>query len=184
MTLQTPSDPEHLVECLALDGRTVLVPAEQLIIRPAAYALLIDSGRLLLLRSRATGKYHLPGGGVGPGERIEQALQREVREETGLELGAIHLAHFQELFFVAPSGRAYHGLHFYYRCCPASLELLPDDQVNDSFAEKPRWVAIRGLAPADFQAQGEIVLALCASYDARQEQAGPLPGCSLGAFSV
>lgn len=49
-----------------------------------------DQGRVLLLkrsmRSRNyPGKWEFPGGKVDPGERFDDALVREVREEIGLE---------------------------------------------------------------------------------------------------
>ena len=46
-----------------------------------------------------------------------------------------------------PSGRAYHGLHFYYFCRPLTIELIDDELVEDGAAEKPRWMAIKDLQP-------------------------------------
>jgi len=48
-----------------------------------------DSGRVLLVKQIGgpyAGAWLLPGGGVDEGESIEDALRREMREETGCEL--------------------------------------------------------------------------------------------------
>ena len=51
--------------------------------RPSAYAVVIDdAGRVLVCA--VDGKLHLPGGGIEVGESPEEAVLREVREETGL----------------------------------------------------------------------------------------------------
>lgn len=51
-------------------------------------AVLVIEGRLLLVKQRRTGQpyYLLPGGGVDPRETLADALQREVAEETGLQI--------------------------------------------------------------------------------------------------
>lgn len=48
-----------------------------------------DDGRLLVVERAnepAAGRWTLPGGKVEPDERIVEAIAREVREETGLEV--------------------------------------------------------------------------------------------------
>lgn len=50
-----------------------------------------DQGRLLLLKrsmdsKNNPGKWDFPGGKIDPGETFDQALQREVLEETGLSV--------------------------------------------------------------------------------------------------
>jgi 8-oxo-dGTP diphosphatase len=56
--------------------------------RVAAYGLLVDDGRVLLVRagddSDVPGRWFLPGGGVEHGEDPVDAVRREFLEETGL----------------------------------------------------------------------------------------------------
>ncbi|NTU71911.1 MAG: NUDIX hydrolase [Coriobacteriia bacterium] len=56
--------------------------------RVRAAALILVDGRVVLARHRAgSAVYHLlPGGGVDYRETLEDAVVREVREETGLEV--------------------------------------------------------------------------------------------------
>jgi ADP-ribose pyrophosphatase YjhB (NUDIX family) len=60
------------------------------VVREAARALILDpDDRLLLVRfvHPQTGEefWTTPGGGLDPGEGLEDGLRRELREETGLE---------------------------------------------------------------------------------------------------
>lgn len=68
---------------------------------PCAGAVIKDAaGRLLLVRRRNepdAGLWSLPGGRIEPGETGEQAMIREVREETGLSVRAGRLLAVVEL---------------------------------------------------------------------------------------
>ncbi len=61
--------------------------------RKRAAAVIVRDGRVLMVheRSRRSGGgewWTLPGGGLEPGETAEQAVRREVFEETGLVVSA------------------------------------------------------------------------------------------------
>jgi len=47
---------------------------------------ILPDGRIVLIQRKDTGKWALPGGIVDWGEDIPHTVQRELREETGLEL--------------------------------------------------------------------------------------------------
>jgi 8-oxo-dGTP diphosphatase len=60
-----------------------------------AVGVLIDREDRFLLTSRPAGKvyagyWEFPGGKVEAGESIEQALRRELHEELGISIGAVH----------------------------------------------------------------------------------------------
>ncbi len=69
------------------DGQTIVQ-------RIATKALIVNElGQILFLREARTyeegtniGKYHLPGGRLEPGEAHRDGLEREVKEECGLEI--------------------------------------------------------------------------------------------------
>lgn len=149
------------VECDALLGGKKLIPREKLTFRPSAYAIIVNDGQILLLTNRQSGKYVLPGGGIELGERIEHALQREVKEETGLTIAVGRFAHFEDtLYYLDPIDVAWHSFLFFYFCSPLSSDLLPDDKVADEGDEKPRWVPISRLSEDQFQSQGSVLMQL------------------------
>lgn len=147
-----------MVECRTLFGEKLLLPAGRLIFRPSAYAIIRHEDRVLLLNLRSTGKLFLPGGGSEVGERLEAALHREVREETGIEVEIERFVAFKEdFFYYDPRDFAFHGLMFFYLCKPLTFELAANDQIEDDEVETPRWVSIDQLRSEDIQSHGEII---------------------------
>ncbi|MBX5451717.1 NUDIX domain-containing protein [Thermogemmatispora sp.] len=55
--------------------------------RVGVFALIFDeAGRVLLVHRNDIDWWNLPGGGMELGETVDEAVKREVREETGLEV--------------------------------------------------------------------------------------------------
>jgi ADP-ribose pyrophosphatase YjhB (NUDIX family) len=54
--------------------------------RIGVFGVIIQDGKVLLGRRRDIDWWNLPGGGMELGETVDEALRREVLEETGLEV--------------------------------------------------------------------------------------------------
>ena len=54
--------------------------------RIGVYALVFDGEHVLLAHRRDIDWWNLPGGGMEVGETVDEAMIREVREETGLKV--------------------------------------------------------------------------------------------------
>jgi ADP-ribose pyrophosphatase YjhB (NUDIX family) len=60
-------------------------------IRIGVRAMMIQDGKVWLVRQTYMPGWFMPGGGVKRGETLEQATCREAKEETGAELGEMKL---------------------------------------------------------------------------------------------
>ena len=74
----------------------------------AVSAAIFRDGKVLMVRRArkpALGVYTLPGGGVETGETLIEAVMREVREETALEIEPVALAGYREAIVRDAQGR-------------------------------------------------------------------------------
>lgn len=83
-------------------------------------ALIFDNGKLLLVergREPLKGWWSLPGGGVETGEKLAEAIVREVLEETGLNVDPISVFEIFERLMPDAEGRTeYHYVLIDYIC--------------------------------------------------------------------
>ena len=89
-----------------------------------AAAVVVDQGKVLLIKRRDVEVWALPGGAVESGESLAQAAVREVREETGLEIELTRLVGV----YSRPNWRAGgdHGVLFAAR--PLSHDIVPQPE--------------------------------------------------------
>lgn len=108
-------------------------------------ALVRSAGHVLLIRRKARpglGLWALPGGFLEAGEPLEAAARRELREETGLDLGATRS--FREMVFSHPgrSQRARIVTHAFL--FEPDFEILPEVVAADD-ASDARWIPLEAL---------------------------------------
>jgi 8-oxo-dGTP pyrophosphatase MutT (NUDIX family) len=112
-----------------------LVVKEPLVIA-AAGVLVWDNRKRVLLQQRSDDQtWCIPGGAVEPGERLEEAARRELREETGLiaaELTLLSARSGPECFLVYPNGDQCQVISLTYRAESWSGHLdLADPETTD-----------------------------------------------------
>jgi 8-oxo-dGTP pyrophosphatase MutT (NUDIX family) len=74
---------------------------------PGSVVLIVNKDNELLLQHRRDGSWGVPGGLMEVGESLEDTARREVKEETGLEIGELELLDIfsgPEYFLKLPNG--------------------------------------------------------------------------------
>lgn len=150
---------EKMVTCELITGEKKDVPAEKLVFRPAAYALVYDAPKLLLVNTKSTGKWFFPGGAIEKGEKTEEALNREVQEETGIIVDTLAFFAFKESFFYyEPHDQGYHSLNLFYIATPQSTAPKPIKNDPTDEADRYDWIDINSLQSDNMQSfAGEIL---------------------------
>src|SRR5205809_7860218 len=92
-----------------------------MVIRPGVSAVILRPEGVLLQKRDDNGLWGLPGGSVEPGESVTEAVVREVREETGLEVEPVRLIgvysapeHHQIVTY--PDGNVIHYVSSSFEC--------------------------------------------------------------------
>jgi ADP-ribose pyrophosphatase YjhB (NUDIX family) len=110
--------------------------------------MIIHRGSILLsVRGKppSEGKWGLPGGAVEVGETLDEALVREVAEETGVAVRPLKLVAVLDSVARDDAGRVkYHYILFEYLCEYMGGEVHPSSDAPDA-----RWVPLSGLDSVD-----------------------------------
>jgi nucleoside triphosphatase len=100
---------------------------------PTAAAMILNpAGEILLLKSRKwNGLFGFPGGKVDYGERIEDALVREIKEETGLIVYDLRFFIVQELISEVEFVHEKHFISLNYVCRSHTREISLNEEASD-----------------------------------------------------
>ena len=106
---------------------------------PTVGALIFNlEGKLLLVRShKFHDKYVVPGGHIEVGEKMTDALVREAKEETGLDIYDLEFIFFQEFIQGESFWKKMHFIFFDFACKTDSSEVTLNSE-----AQSYLWVTL------------------------------------------
>lgn len=108
--------------------------------RIACKAVIHHQGKILILREAAyadgtqTGRYHLPGGRINPGEAFQAGLQREISEETGLTIEIGPPLYVGE-WFPTIQGASHQIVAIFFACTTTDPTVTLSEEHDDA-----RWI--------------------------------------------
>jgi len=122
--------------------------AEQIYPEPTVGALIFNQeGRLFLMKSHKwNGRYAIPGGHIELGEKITDALIREIKEETDLDIFDIEFICFQEFIHDETFWEKRHFIFFDFSCKTGSRKVKLNLE-----AEEFVWVSMEELDTYDIE---------------------------------
>ncbi len=112
-----------------------------------AGAIIIKDGKILMVKNQRDPYYYVPGGRVKMNETTEEAVIREVFEETGVHFEIDRLGFVQEnLFRMELTGEYFHELCMYYYMKPNNqYDLIGQSYTEDGISESLEWLPLAGL---------------------------------------
>lgn len=115
--------------------------------RYRAAGIVIEDGKLLMITSEQVDYYYTVGGGVHMGEKAEDCVRREMKEETGIDYETDHLAVVCENFFRGDGwvidGMDCHCLEFYFVMKSRGItDIVSGSTAADGSREELAWIPI------------------------------------------
>lgn len=117
--------------------------------RYRAVAIIVENNCVLFAGNEKDNYYYSIGGAVHMGETSEDAVVREVLEETGVIYEIDHLAVIHENFFTESDGSLKgldcHEISFYYLMKPKGNQNLNSNSYTNGVKENLYWLPLKNL---------------------------------------
>ncbi|MCH5161594.1 MAG: NUDIX domain-containing protein [Clostridiales bacterium] len=127
-------------------GKDMTVQCDNGIINVRVGAIILQDGKVLMVSNKRNDYFYSVGGRIQFGETAEQAIVREVLEETGVEMEIDRLGFVHENYFYGDSpanlGKIIYELSFYfYMKVPKNFVLTCNSFTEDGSEEYLTWVS-------------------------------------------
>ena len=117
--------------------------------RYRAAAIIIENNHVLFAGNERENYYYSIGGGVHIGETAENAVKREVFEETGIHYDIDRLVFIHENFFLGDGGildgKKCHEIEFYFLMKSRGTQELKSNSYTHGVKENMYWIPISEL---------------------------------------
>ncbi|MBO4696018.1 MAG: NUDIX domain-containing protein [Lachnospiraceae bacterium] len=128
-------------------GKDMTVPCGDGLINIRVGAIILKDGRFLMVGNDRENYLYSVGGRIQFGETSEQAVVREVEEETGVRMEIDRLGFVSEVYFYGDSpsnlGKTIYEMSlYYYMKVPEDFSPVSEDFKEGEATEHLRWVSV------------------------------------------
>jgi 8-oxo-dGTP pyrophosphatase MutT (NUDIX family) len=142
------------VICRDKDNNKKEVEVDALQFRPSVYGIIFNDDRTKILLSKQWDGYDYPGGGVKKGERLAEALKREVHEEVGVTIdgGDARLIDCTDDFYLSKDKQTLHSILIFYAINKFTGEpsIKNIDQTEIDYINGFEWIEIKNIGKIKF----------------------------------
>lgn len=128
-------------------NRDMCVPCDDGTLNIRVGAIIMNDGKLLMVGNERADYLYSVGGRIKFGKTAEEAVVREVLEETGVKMETDRLGFVHENYFYgdAPSNLGkliYEISFFFYMKVPSDFALICESFTEDDSKEHLKWVSL------------------------------------------
>lgn len=142
-------------------NRNMTVQCEDGLINIRVGAIILKDGKILMVENQRNDYLYSVGGRIKFGETAEQAIVREVLEETGVKMEIDRLGFIHENYFFGDAKTNYRKLiyeisFFFYMKVPNNFTPKCDSFTEDDSKEYLKWVSLNDeqkIYPAFFKTE-------------------------------